>query len=72
MVICWKLRTRTLLTLRMSGEEAVINRSFGMSSDVYPPGDYFAAAIESTCIVLVFASRVPWIGPLIILRKAGR
>ena len=38
MVICWKLRTRTLLTLRMSGEEAVINRSFGMSSDVYPPG----------------------------------
>jgi hypothetical protein len=56
----------------MSGEEAVINRSFGMSSDVYPPGDYFAAAIESTCIVLVFASRVPWIGPLIILRKAGR
>ena len=24
-----------------------------------PPGDYFAAAIDSTCIVLVFASSVP-------------
>ena len=31
MVICWKLRTRALRTLRISGEEAVISRSVGMN-----------------------------------------
>jgi hypothetical protein len=30
MVICWKLSTRERLTSRISGEEAVINKSFGM------------------------------------------
>jgi hypothetical protein len=29
MVICWKFRNRVRLALRISGEEAVINRSFG-------------------------------------------
>lgn len=32
-VICWKLRNQELLTLRISSEDAVIKRSFGMALD---------------------------------------
>ena len=34
MVICWKLRNRDLRALRISSEDAVIRRSFGMASRI--------------------------------------